>query len=189
MALRATSLGPKLSLFIWFVFCFPSVFCLFGGVFKDQVRWPEGPPHLAPNPPLFCFFLVFFQKDNKNRTCLIGFLSVSLGFSRSFPPPLSLSFFFFSSPRSSYFLLFLSCIFFFIVLLPLLGSIIGDMKQDNMIDKNRFFMKETQHKQKTRDQKRGETHTKKKHVMLKLKTPTFEKARNCTTDVPTWAFN
>ena len=61
MARRATSLGPKTSLFLFcfffyfFSFCF--VFC-FGG-FKDQVRWPKGPPHLALNPPnlfIFCFF-------------------------------------------------------------------------------------------------------------------------------------
>ena len=39
--------------------------CFFGG-FKGQVRWPEGPPHLALNPPpdyhyFFCrvFFSVF----------------------------------------------------------------------------------------------------------------------------------
>ena len=61
MARRATSLGPKPSLFLFcFFFCFFSfcfVFC-FGG-FKDQVRWPKGPPHLALNPPnlfIFCFF-------------------------------------------------------------------------------------------------------------------------------------
>ena len=48
--------------FFWFVFF---VF-LFGG-FKGHVRWPEGPPHLALNPPyliflfLFCFwFFCFF---------------------------------------------------------------------------------------------------------------------------------
>ena len=44
------------------------LFCFFGG-FKGQVRWPEGPPHLALNPPyficfcffvFFCFFFVFF---------------------------------------------------------------------------------------------------------------------------------
>ena len=68
MAQRATSLGPKPSLF--FCFCFFVVFfvlfflfflfCFFGG-FKGQVRWPKGPPHLALNPPYFLFvFLGFF---------------------------------------------------------------------------------------------------------------------------------
>ena len=38
--------------------------CFFGGL-KGQVMWPEGPPHLALNPPSFflffgCFFLLFF---------------------------------------------------------------------------------------------------------------------------------
>ena len=69
MAQRATSLGPKpslfLFLFLFFVLCF--VFFVFFGGFKGQVRWPKGPPHLALNPPylfllflLFCFFLVLF---------------------------------------------------------------------------------------------------------------------------------
>ena len=45
----------------FFLFCF----LFFFGGFKGQVRWPEGPPHLALNPPyLFCFFcylvVVFF---------------------------------------------------------------------------------------------------------------------------------
>ena len=61
MARRATSLGPKPSLFVFFVFVlflFFFVF-LFGG-FKGQVRWPEGPPHLALNPPYLFVFFVFF---------------------------------------------------------------------------------------------------------------------------------
>ena len=73
MAQRATSLGPKPSLFFGFcffclllffflclffwVFVFFSVF--FGG-FKGQVRWPKGPPHLALNPPYFFFVFFFF---------------------------------------------------------------------------------------------------------------------------------
>ena len=73
MARRATSLGPKPSLFYlfcFFCFCF---FCLvffcffvvflfvFFGGFKGQVRWPKGPPHLALNPPyLICFCFVWF---------------------------------------------------------------------------------------------------------------------------------
>ena len=73
MAQRATSLGPKPSLF--FVFCllfFVFFVCFFGflffffvsvflGGFKGQVRWPKGPPHLALNLLiLFYFFLFFF---------------------------------------------------------------------------------------------------------------------------------
>ena len=54
MAQRATSLGPKPSLFLFWLYF------VFGG-FKGQVRWPKGPPHLALNPPylLFIFFLFF----------------------------------------------------------------------------------------------------------------------------------
>ena len=46
------------SCFFWF----PLFFFVFFGGFKGQVRWPEGPPHLALNPPyLFIFvFFVFF---------------------------------------------------------------------------------------------------------------------------------
>ena len=60
MARRATSLGPKPSLFLFFVFC--SFVGFFGG-YKGQVR-PEGPPHLALNPPyLFLFFWGVFVFD------------------------------------------------------------------------------------------------------------------------------
>ena len=92
MARRATSLGPKASLYIFcFVFCF-YCFCLFG------------PPHLALNPPFFCLFFCLFvlffwggcflfpffasewQKNQfsaqKRHFCL--FLSVSLCFSWAF---------------------------------------------------------------------------------------------------------
>ena len=31
--------------------------CLFFGGFKGQVRWPEGPPYLALNPPYLHFFI------------------------------------------------------------------------------------------------------------------------------------
>ena len=66
MARRATSLGPKPSLFYFFcffvffcfVFFFVFLFVFFGG-FKGQVRWPEGPPHLALNPPYFICFVFF----------------------------------------------------------------------------------------------------------------------------------
>ena len=43
----------------FFLFLFVFV-CFFGG-FKGHVRWPEGPPHLALNPPYFiCFCFLFF---------------------------------------------------------------------------------------------------------------------------------
>ena len=108
MAQRATSLGPKPSLF--FCFCFFLVFCclVFFGGFKGQVRWPKGPPHLALNPPYFVFVFVFFcfcffffaflslfliDKKNcfplkKGHFCL--FFSVSHCFSLAFfgPPPI-----------------------------------------------------------------------------------------------------
>ena len=35
------------------------VVCFFGGS-KGQVRWPEGPPHLALNPPYLFIFFWFF---------------------------------------------------------------------------------------------------------------------------------
>ena len=41
--------------FVFFVSFFVFVF-FFGGL-KGQVRWPEGPPHLALNPPSLFFFL------------------------------------------------------------------------------------------------------------------------------------
>ena len=63
MARRATSLGPKPSLFVICFCCFGCfccfVFVFFGG-FKGQVRWPEGPPHLALNPPYWFIFVFFF---------------------------------------------------------------------------------------------------------------------------------
>ena len=65
VAQRATSLGPKPSLFVFFGFvcfflCFLfSFFLSFFGGFKGQVRWPEGPPHLALNPPYLFLFLFF----------------------------------------------------------------------------------------------------------------------------------
>ena len=52
-------------LFFGFFFLFFFLVFFVGG-FKGQVRWPEGPPHLALNPPyffflfLFLFFVLFF---------------------------------------------------------------------------------------------------------------------------------
>ena len=44
--------------------CLSLFFLFFLGGFKGQVRWPEGPPHLALNPPYFLVFVV----------CLLFFL-------------------------------------------------------------------------------------------------------------------
>ena len=52
--------------------CFVFFVVFFGG-FKGQVRWPEGPPHLALNPPYFLFCLVFFP-----LFCFLFFLFVTL---------------------------------------------------------------------------------------------------------------
>ena len=62
------------------------VLVFFGG-FKGQVRWPEGPPHLALNPPyllfVFCCFFVFVF-------CFVSFFE---GFYLALNPPyLSFSF-------------------------------------------------------------------------------------------------
>ena len=54
----------KTKFFFWGGGSFPFLFCFFGG-FKGQVRWNEGPPHSALNPPYvfvllgFCLFLLF----------------------------------------------------------------------------------------------------------------------------------
>ena len=47
--------------FLCFLLFFPLVFfCFFFGGFKGRVRWPEGPPHLALNPPCLFFFCLIF---------------------------------------------------------------------------------------------------------------------------------
>ena len=44
---------------LFLCFCYFLLFYFWG--FKGQVRWPEGLPHLALNPPfMFCFFCFFF---------------------------------------------------------------------------------------------------------------------------------
>ena len=121
----------------------------FLGGFKGQVRWPEGPPHLALNPPyfwfgvfLFCFFpFPFFASIQKyvfpprnGHFCV--FLSVSLCFSLAFffPPPfsieilcLSLLLFFLSSFLSFFFAFF--CCLVFVSLFPFLSSLLLFMKR------------------------------------------------------------
>ena len=48
--------------FVFFLFFFLVVFFVlfFFGGFKGHVRWPEGPPHLALNPPYFILFVFLF---------------------------------------------------------------------------------------------------------------------------------
>ena len=41
-------------------FCFLFLFWFFFGGFKGQVRWPEGQPHLALNPPYLLFVFLLF---------------------------------------------------------------------------------------------------------------------------------
>ena len=86
MARRATSLGPKPSLLFFLVlFCF----LVFFEGFKGQVRWPDGPPHLALNPPyllfLFgggCFFLSFLCFFMPRSLPLFQFLFLCLSLIR-----------------------------------------------------------------------------------------------------------
>ena len=49
---KTSKCGPKSGLKVFF----PFLFFLF---FKGQVRWPEGPPHFALDPP-YLFFFCFF---------------------------------------------------------------------------------------------------------------------------------
>ena len=127
MARRATSLGPKPSLFVFcFVFvlffvCFWFFCCFFGG-FKGQVRWPEGPPHLALNPPYLFFLFVFFWFS---FFFLVHFLSLFLIEKPCFPPKkghllfflsvsLSFSLAFFRLPLFHFLFLCLSVFLFFL---------------------------------------------------------------------------
>ena len=90
------------------------------------MRWPEGSPLLALNPPYFLFLefsiLVCFQKEEKlffapykRHFCLFLFPNVSLGFSLAFLALPLLSFrpsflvFFISSFFSSLFFCFYVC--------------------------------------------------------------------------------
>ena len=137
MAQRATSLGPKPSLFLLFCFCFFVLcfvfFVCFGG-FKGQVRWPKGPPHLALNSPylfflFFCFVLcfVFFGCLIQNqKPCFPpekGFFIYFQCFSFFLPLPFWASLFFcfsfsvslFSSFLSFFLLVFVLAFFWFLV--------------------------------------------------------------------------
>ena len=81
MAQTATSLGPKPSLFVFFV-VFGFWYCSLGG-FKGQVRWPKVPPHLALNPPYFSFCFSFLSLLLIEKTCfplnkgILDYFSVS----------------------------------------------------------------------------------------------------------------
>ena len=112
-------------LFCFFISCFFSlffVFCVCFGGFKGQVRWPEGPPHLALNPPyLFLFFVPFLalflieKPSFPPRKGHFWFIfSVSLSFSLSlFWPPLCFCFSFSVSLVSSFLSSFLPLFFAF----------------------------------------------------------------------------
>ena len=81
--------------FFCFLFCFFCfLFLVFFGGFKGQVRWPEGPPHLALNPPYsfiyfsfsFClFFLSLLLLENPvvppEKGIFLFIFCVSLSFS------------------------------------------------------------------------------------------------------------
>ena len=108
MAQRATSLGPKPSLFFCFCFFCCFLFVFFGG-FKGQVRWPKGPPHLALNPPylfflffgfwffsLLCFLCLLIDKKpvfppRKGHFLFIFNVSPSFSLNLFWPPPFSVS--------------------------------------------------------------------------------------------------
>ena len=154
MAQRATSLGPKPSLF--YCFCFFVVFFVSFGGFKGQVRWPKGPPHLVLNPPYFLFvffgflffsllcFLCFFLLDKKpvfppRKGHFLFIFNVSLSFSLNlfWPPPfsvslsLSLSF----SCLSFFLLVFLLCFLFvscFCLFFIFLSSLLLFHEKNNM---------------------------------------------------------
>ena len=108
------------------------------------MRWPEGPPHLALNPPvfvgvfLFCLFLFlsFFASIKKllfpvEKGIFCLFLSVSLCFSLAFfwPPPfsialsLSLSYYFLSFFLPVFLFAFF-CFLVFVSFFPLLSSLL-----------------------------------------------------------------
>ena len=112
--------------FSGFFFCF-FFFCCFlgGGGFKGQVRWPEGPPHLALNPPylFFLFFLSLFLIEKpcfppkKGIFCFFFECLPLFLLSLFWPPPfslslsLSLSFFFLPSFLSFFFAFFWFLVF------------------------------------------------------------------------------
>ena len=100
--------------FFFFLFCFFVCFVLFlffFGGFKGHVRWPEGPPHLALNPPylffvlfLFCFFFLFF-------CCFFGGFKGQVRWPEG-PPHLALN------PPYLFFFLFSFFVFFFFASFP-----------------------------------------------------------------------
>ena len=103
------------------------IFCVFLGGFKGQVRWPEGPPHLALNPPYLLFFVFFFffslslffiQKKPffSLENCIFClFLRVSLCFPLAF---FGLPFFNFSVTLLFFSFFLPSCLYFCFLLVP-----------------------------------------------------------------------
>ena len=66
--------------FLGGLFCYVSLLSFFflgGGGVKGQVRWPEGPPHSALNPPyhyyyfcfVFCFVLFYISCLQGTKHC------------------------------------------------------------------------------------------------------------------------
>ena len=159
MARRATSLGPEPSLFLFcfcflfFVFSFCFVF-YFGG-FKDQVRWPKGPPHLALNPPnlfVFCFFgfvvvpflsllcntkKPWFPPRKGHYLFIFECLSLFL-LSFFWPPPFSIFLSLSLSSSCPFFLSFLSfffaffCFLVFVSFFPFLSSLLLSHEKNNI---------------------------------------------------------
>ena len=103
MAQRATSLGPKPSLFVFLVFLFCSLFCFFGCLIQNQKPCfsprkglflfifsvslsfslcPFGPPSFSVSLSQSLFFLLFFLSSFLSLFLLsFGSLSLSLFFS------------------------------------------------------------------------------------------------------------
>ena len=126
MAPRATSLGPRSSLFVFASLVF---FCL--GGFKGQVRWPKRATSLGTKPSLFVILFVFFSPFfSFNRKTIFSPRKGHFSFifeclplfllSLFWPPPFSI---FLSLSLSSSFLsfflpVFLFCFLFCFLLLP-----------------------------------------------------------------------
>ena len=104
-----------LFVFFLFLFLFFLSFFVFIGGFKGQVRWPEGPPHLALNPPylLFVFFGSFpFFAFNRQKNL---FYPLKKEFVCLFLVFLFLSpFAFFGLPLFQFLFLCLSVVLFFL---------------------------------------------------------------------------
>ena len=128
MAQRATSLGPKPSLFVFLVFLFCSLFCFFGCLIQNQK------PCFSPRKGLFYLFSVFLFLSPFALLGLPLFLFLFL----------SLSFFFFSfflpSCLCSCFLLVpCLCLFFFSFFLSLSSLLFFHERNNIKIFNCKFF--------------------------------------------------